>query len=186
MMFLEFLTKLKSTSRLIVAVSFMCLTLSVLSEPTAHYRLGVGDTINIKVFGEKDLSMAIRIDESNTVSYPFIGDIHLTGKSAGEVEKIISEGLRGDYLIEPEVSVSIAEYRKFFINGEVSAPGGYQFEPGLTVKKAIAMAGGFTERASQDKVLLERVVGQKVKSNKVDLSEKLYPGDILTVKASFF
>jgi polysaccharide export outer membrane protein len=186
MMFLEFLTELKSIHRLIMALSLMCLTLPALSEQTGHYRLGVGDTIEIKVFGEEDLSMAIRIDESNTVSYPFLGDIYLTGKSVGQIEKIISEGLRGDYLIEPEVSVSIAEYRKFFINGEVSAPGGYQFEPGLTVKKAVAMAGGFTERASQDKVLLERVVGQKVKSNKVELSEKLYPGDIVTVKASFF
>ena len=74
---------------------------------------------------------------------PFLGEIEVRGKTVGELERIITEGLRGDYLISPRVNVTIKEYRKFFVRGEVNKPGGFSFEPGLTLEKAIALAGGF-------------------------------------------
>mgnify|MGYP000044177477 CR=1 FL=1 len=97
----------------------------------------------------------------------------------------LTVGLKGDYLINPKITVTILEYRSFFINGEVKKPGGYPFLPGLTVRKAIALAGGFTERAAKRNI---RVIHDDTSSTeeKLDLAAEVLPGDIITVDDSFF
>jgi len=82
--------------------------------------------------------------------------------------------------------VSVVKYRPFFVNGEVKAPGGVDFQPGLTLRKAIALAGGFTERANKSSILLIADSDPDLKEQKVDLSYKVQPGDIFTVKDTFF
>ena len=84
------------------------------------------------------------------------------------------------------MTVSIDEYRNFFVNGEVEKPGGYPFSPGLTVRKAISVAGGFKERASRDKVAIIRDDDPTHSTSKVDMNAPVYPGDIITVEQSFF
>jgi len=98
----------------------------------------------------------------------------------------ITQGLLGDYLIEPKVSVSVMQYRQFFVNGEVSNPGGFAFQPGLTVGKALSLAGGFTERANKKDIyiLSDSSAGEAPK--KAKLSSAVKPGDIITIKQSFF
>ena len=102
----------------------------------SQYQLGSGDKINISVFGENDLSLEVRLPDVGTINYPFLGEVKLVGLTAAEVEQLIYTGLKGDYLINPSVSVTITEYRPFFIDGEVKRPGGYPYQPGLTVNKA--------------------------------------------------
>jgi len=148
-----------------------------------EYSLGSGDLINIYVYGEEDLTFDVRLGTEGVISYPFLGEILVSGKTVRELEKIISGGLNGDYLKHPRVNVSVIEYRKFFIDGEVNNPGGYPFEPGLTVQKAVAIAGGFTERASKSKIFLKQEHGR---NNKVLLNHSLKPDDIITVEQSFF
>lgn len=152
-----------------------------------YYTLGSGDTLRIFVFGEPDLSFdEIRLTDSGSFSYPFLGDISAKGKTSSQVEETIIAGLKGDYLIDPKVNVSIVEYRPFYMNGEVKKPGGYPFKPGLTLRKAIALAGGFTERASRKKFKLIRD-NQRGKPLSVDdLETRIYPGDIITIEESFF
>ena len=101
----------------------------------SQYQLGSGDKINISVFGENDLSLEVRLPDVGTINYPFLGEVKLVGLTAAEVEQLIYTGLKGDYLINPSVSVTITEYRPFFIDGEVKRPGGYPYQPGLTVNK---------------------------------------------------
>ena len=150
-----------------------------------EYRLGSGDTISIQVFGEDDLSMDIRVSNQEKVSYPFLGQIHVLNQTIAAVEQEISNGLKDDYLIEPRVSVSITEYRPFFIAGEVEEPGGYPFQPGLTLRKAITLAGGFTERASKSKIYLDdQTKGQG--RELIDLDYQVKPDDVITIEQSFF
>ena len=85
----------------------------------SQYQLGSGDRIKISVFGQDDLSMEVRLPDVGTINYPFLGEIKLVGLTADEVEKKIYDGLLGDYLVNPSVSVAIVEYRPFFIDGEV-------------------------------------------------------------------
>ena len=148
-----------------------------------EYSLGSGDMIKIYVYGEDDLTIEVRLGTEGIISYPFLGEILVSGKTVRELEKIISDGLQGDYLKHPRVNISVIEYRKFFIDGEVNNPGGYPFEPGLTVQKAAALAGGFTERASKSNIFLKQEHGT---SNKVLLNHSLKPDDIIIVEQSFF
>ncbi|WP_371194956.1 polysaccharide biosynthesis/export family protein [Glaciecola sp. SC05] len=151
-----------------------------------EYTLGSGDVIKITVFGQDDLTVETRVSNIGIIRFPFLGDIRLVGKSVNQVELLIDEGLRGDYLVDPSVSVTVLEYRPFFINGEVSKPGGYPYQHGLTVEKAAALAGGYTERAAKNSVSIRRSVTGREVSIEASLSEIVMPGDIITVPQRFF
>ncbi|MCG7646036.1 polysaccharide export protein [Alteromonas sp. Cnat3-28] len=152
----------------------------------SQYQLGSGDRINISVFGQDDLSMEIRLPDVGTINYPFLGELKLVGMTAAEVESLIYEGLLGDYLVNPSVSVSIVEYRPFFIDGEVKRPGGYPYQPGLSVNKAAALAGGYTERANRDKITIVRETDGQQFEFSVSVTDMIQPGDIVTVNQRFF
>lgn len=152
----------------------------------SQYQLGSGDRINISVFGQDDLSMEIRLPDVGTINYPFLGELKLVGMTAAEVESLIYEGLLGDYLVNPSVSVSIVEYRPFFIDGEVKRPGGYPYQPGLSVNKAAALAGGYTERANRDKITIVRESDGQQFEFSVSVTDMIQPGDIVTVNQRFF
>lgn len=153
----------------------------------SNYRLGAGDVITVQVLGEDDLKREkIRLSDAATLSYPILGEIRLLGKTVGELEILIRDGLLGRYLLNPQVTVTINEYRSFFINGQVERPGGYAFIPGLTVRKAVSLAGGFKERASKEKIFVIREDDPKQTPQRVDLNASLNPGDIITIEESFF
>ncbi len=156
------------------------------SRSLSSYQLNSGDLIKITVFGEEDMTVETRLSDAGTISYPILGEIQVKGMTLGTLEQTIKNKLKGDYLINPKVNASIIEYRKFFVNGEVKNPGGFSFEPGLTMEKAIALAGGFTERASKKDILVARDVNGVIKEHKMTLGEKIIPGDVIKVKESFF
>lgn len=150
------------------------------------YRLGPGDQIIITVFGEEDLSMDLRLNDTGRLNYPFLGEIVVEGLTVAELEQLITVGLKDLYVLEPAVTVSIAEYRPFFLNGEVQRPGGIPYQPKLTVERAIALGGGFTERASRSKIEVIRASDPTHEPVRAKLSDPVFPGDIITVKQSFF
>ena len=153
----------------------------------SSYRLGSGDVITIKVFGEDDLSREkIKVTDAGTVAYPVLGELKVRGRTVGELEKQVTDGLRGRYLVNPRVAVTIDEYRQFFVTGQVDKPGGYSFQPGLTVAKAISIAGGLKERASVNKMFIEREDDSPRRRVKVDMQSEVRPGDMLTIEESFF
>lgn len=151
------------------------------------YKLGTGDVITIRVLGEEDLRREKeRVSDSGAISFPILGQIRVKGLTVGQVDELITTGLKGRYLVDPQVTVVLEEYRNFFVNGYVEKPGGYPFSPGLTVRKAITIAGGFKERAARDKLNIVRDDDPKQVPRKVDLNAPVYPGDVLTVEESFF
>lgn len=152
---------------------------------SSGYRLGVGDSIRISVHGEPDLTMDVRLSESGIVNYPFLGDIRVTGMTVGQLERTIDRGLRGDYLVAPDVRVLVTAYRYFFVNGEVRSPGGYPYVPGLTVRQAVTLAGGFTERASSRRITLFRETQPTLPVNST-LDTIVNPGDIVVVDQGLF
>ena len=151
------------------------------------YKLGVGDVISVQVIGEDDLKREkIRLSDAGTLSFPYLGEIRVRGMTVGGLEEFITKGLKGRYLLNPQVTVTIHEYRNFFVNGLVDKPGGYPYVPGITVRKAISMAGGFKERASKEKINVIREEDVKGISQRVTLEAVVQPGDIITVEESFF
>ena len=157
------------------------------ADAVSKYPLGTGDVISITVFGEDDLKREkIRLTDAGTISYPVLGELPVRGKTIGDLEKMVTEGLRGRYLVNPRVSVTIDEYRPFFINGQVEKGGSYPYQPGLIVRKAVTIAGGFKERASPSKIFVVREGDPSNTPVKVDLNAPIYPGDMVTVEESFF
>lgn len=148
------------------------------------FKLGPGDHILITVFGEDDLSMDFQLNDTGILNYPFLGELKVAGLTVVELEQLITRGLKGPYLVDPDVTVSIKEYRPFFLRGEVQNPGGIPYQPGLTLQKAVALAGGFTERAAKNKITVTRA-GETV-ATRIKLNDPVRAGDVITVHQSFF
>lgn len=170
-----------------IRLIFICcfLFISPLSQAQSPYILGAGDKISIKVFGQDDLSVESFLGNSGSVNYPFLGDVKVAGLSIKQVESFITEGLRGDYLINPNVYVQVLEYRPFYIHGEVKKPGGYPYQPGMTINQAVALAGGLTERADEDKISLYKEADKKLKQH-ASLQHNVNAGDTITIEQRFF
>jgi len=152
-----------------------------------NYTLNAGDSVRIYVYGEEDLSFdTLLIGQNGRISYPFLGELAVTGKTASQLQAEITAGLTPDYLVDPRISVSVVKYRPFFVNGEVKQPGGVDFQPGLTLRKAVSLAGGFTERANKKGALVISDSDPNRKEREVDLDYNVQPGDIITVRDTFF
>ena len=157
------------------------------SRGMSSYKLGSGDVISIRVFGEDDFTREkVRLNDAGTVPFPVLGEIAVLNRTVGEIERLITERLKDGYLVNPKVTVWIEEYRPFFINGMVEKPGAYPYQPGLTVRRAVSIAGGFKERASPSKMFVVRDKDVSQKPAKVELSSEVGPGDTITIEESFF
>lgn len=146
------------------------------------YRLGSGDKVRVSVFGEPDLSGEFEVDGSGSISLPLIGEIYVQGMSIGDVSEAVESELLQGYLVNPQVSVEVLNYRPFFILGEVNAPGSYAYVNGLTVLNAVALAGGYTPRARKSEIELQR--GE----SKLEVEEytQVLPGDVIVIKERLF
>ena len=162
--------------------------LATAQDDASEYRLDQGDRISILVFDEPDLTLEAEVGANGIINYSYLGDIQIAGRTTQELEQTLTERLKDGFLVNPSVNVSIVEYRPFYINGEVRSPGSYPYEPGLTVEKAIALAGGLTDRASTRKMYVLRNDESQAssKQQKQRMSSKLFPGDILTIREGFF
>ena len=149
------------------------------------YILGPGDKVAIKVFGQDDLNVTTLLGNSGKVNYPFLGDISITGLTVKQVELFIEQGLKGDYLINPNVYVQVVEYRPFYIHGEVKKPGGYPYHPGMTVNQAVALAGGLTPRADDGSIAIFKE-SDKSNKQKASLAHTVNAGDTITIDQRFF
>ncbi|CZF77497.1 polysaccharide biosynthesis/export family protein [Grimontia marina] len=172
--------------RLLVTFTFILVfPLSALASGN-DYTIGAGDKIQIIVYGEEELTIEeLYIDSSGEFDYPYLGQLMAIGKTTEQLKAEIIRGLKGDYLVSPKVRVGIVGFRSIFVNGEIKKPGGYEYQPGLTVDKAIALAGGFTERAARKSIYITRE-DKNVPKNRVSLSHMVAPGDIIVIEQSFF
>lgn len=150
-----------------------------------RYRLGTGDAIRVEIFGEETLA-DMRIGDEGVLPFPYLGEVKVAGLTPRELRDELRDRLVPDYFVDPDIIVSVREYRNFFVYGEVGRPGGYPFEPGLTVGKALALAGGLSERGSRRRIFLVRDDNPERERIRAEESFSVRPGDVLTVEASFF
>jgi polysaccharide export outer membrane protein len=170
----------------------ICLTLSIslsihaATDEIDDYQISADDQISIIVFNETDLGVnKVRVSGNGTISMPLLGQVAIEGHTVTEVEQKITTLLLDGYLKKPNVTVTITEYRPFYINGEVKKPGSYPYKKNLTIEKAVALAGGFTERASRSTISLVSEKDKKLVKSVV-LNDKINPGDVITISESFF
>jgi protein involved in polysaccharide export with SLBB domain len=170
---------------LTLTISISCAAIANVDDDI-NYRLSTDDEISVTVFNEPDMSIEkIKVATNGTISIPLLGQVNVKGLTVVEVEQKLSTLLVNGYLKKPDVTISISEYRPFYINGEVKQPGSYPYRRDLTIEKAVALAGGFTARASKSSISLLSENDQRV-LNKVLLNAAVKPGDVITVSESFF
>tara|TARA_R110001606_G_scaffold84674_2_gene192407 strand:- start:110 stop:679 length:570 start_codon:yes stop_codon:yes gene_type:complete len=158
----------------------------VAGQPVENYRLSVGDRVAIKVFGQAELSGEFEIDANGQISYPLLGQVQAVGHSLDELRGIITSDLNRDFVVDPRVSVEVLNFRPFFILGQVNAPGSYPFVGGLTVRQAVAVAGGFTRRARQSDVIVVRETGSGTQRFRATLNARILPDDTIEVERRLF
>ena len=112
------------------------------------FRLGVGDKLRITVFEEPDMTGEYAVGNLGRIALPLIGDVEAGGLTVPELEQAIRAALGDGFITNASVSIELIEARPFFILGDVANPGSYPFTEGMTVLRALALAGGnqLTER----------------------------------------
>lgn len=152
----------------------------------AVYRLGPGDKIKVVVDNEPSLNLEANISAQGGVNFPFAGEIYIANLTVKEAEEAIRHKLLQGFLLNPVVFITVLEYRVYYMHGEVKKADGYPFQPGLTIRKAIALAGGFTEFADKKDILVIHDDDPLFREHSIGLDEPVLPGDIINITASFW
>lgn len=155
------------------------------SAPPQSYRLGAGDIIAVNVYGEDSIAGKYEVDETGSVSLPLAGRISVKNMTAPEAETALASKLRSS-LENPQVNVSVAEYRDIYILGEVAKPGAYPYRSGSTVLNAVALAGGYTYRAETKGISVKRPDAGDAEAKRAAQDAYLHPGDIVIVPARWY
>ena len=161
--------------------------------PPENYRLGVGDQIEINIFGEPDLSRTVSIKPDGLIALPLVDQVKAQGKTVAQLEADLTR-LYGKYLRRPSVSVIVRQFRMdhVYVMGEVSKPGRYDMSEDMTVLDALTAAGGPTDKSNLDGIQLSRVENGKSKSIPVKMNQvvqgkgtaqnlKMQNGDLLYI-----
>ncbi|MFH2066637.1 MAG: polysaccharide biosynthesis/export family protein [Pseudomonadota bacterium] len=253
-------------------------------QSTGEYLIGPGDVISIQVWDHADLNRKVEVSQEGDFTFPLIGKVHTAGLSVFELEKIVTDKLGSGYLISPQITITIEEFKnqevflfgavkqpgsyvvkgkthilklttdaggfvdesgmsatiirpkspllknkplaldqakenelitidlnqvtvsstedkfyiypgdsiyinkmaRFFVTGEVQKPGIYNWEKDLTIREAISIAGGATQRGSEDRAWIVRRQDNTETRLTPELSDTVMPNDIITVPKSYF
>jgi protein involved in polysaccharide export with SLBB domain len=134
--------------------------------PEQSTTLGVGDELDVRIAGGKDLPTSYQVAPDGTVNLPYVGALAIAGLEPHQIELSVRDALRAkEIFTDPTVSVVVRAYRskRVLILGQVKKPDSYPLEPGMTLLRLISLCGGFTDIADEGAVSLRR----KLKSGKV-------------------
>jgi polysaccharide export outer membrane protein len=166
----------------------------------SNYVLSANDLVKLTVFQESDLETTVRVSKDGTVTFPLIGSVRVGGKSPQEAAKVVRDMLAKDYLVNPQVNLTVMEYskRRFIVLGQVQRPGAYEMPDRDSVRllQAIGMAGGYTRIGDPSKITLKRTVNgketllklnaKKMANGDVNSEFEIQAGDVITVGESLF
>jgi len=148
-----------------ICVVFLCIlpaTLKAESSSTSvnpnEYKIGSDNNLQIDIYygKEEKISQKIQVSSKGDIICPLIGEVHAQGLTVGALQKELTDMLGRDYLVNPQVIVSVVDYSTVSIIGEVKMPGSYPIKGKLTVVELISQAQGFTKIASPNKVKIIR------------------------------
>lgn len=160
----------------------------VLTAASPEYILRRGDTVQVKVYQEEDLTSISRIGQNGTITMPLLGPVSVVSNSLEQATAIVSNLLAKEFLIEPQVTLNVTDFakRRFTVIGQVQRPNTYDMpaENSVSLLQAIATAGGYTRIGNARKITVRRTVGTETKVFKLDpeakaLKEKQEPFKIL-------
>jgi polysaccharide export outer membrane protein len=139
---------------LLVLLAFLILPAS---EATGQdYVIGPRDILKITVWGHQDLSQNYNVSAEGTIVFPLIGEVRAAGLTEAQLGQKLATVLEKDYLVNPQVLVSVAEYRskKVLVLGDAEKPGAYPLTGEIRMLEVISQAGGFSKTAGKQLVLV--------------------------------
>jgi polysaccharide export outer membrane protein len=157
--------------RLVGARIVACLLLSLSLAPRAHaqqspdYTMNPGDTLDISVWKEEDLTKTAIVRPDGKFSFPLAGEVVAVNRTVAQIQAEITNRLK-TYMPEPVVSVSVKglDGCKVYVIGQVSKPGSFVMNPRITVLQALSLAGGMTPFAALNDIIVLRGAGAAQKS----------------------
>jgi polysaccharide biosynthesis/export protein len=151
------------------------------------YVLDSNDEVRVVVYEVDNLPQVYRVDASGYISMPMAGVVQARGKTPQQLERAIAARLKDRYVKDPKVAVQVVTYRPFFVLGEVRNAGQFAFVNGLTVESAVAVAGGYTERAylGEARVVRQGPAGTSIVTY-VPGGYPVRPGDTIYVPERWF
>jgi polysaccharide export outer membrane protein len=152
-----------------------------LVEVKGPYALDTGDVVRVTVYGEPEVTKSYRVDDAGAISLPLIGTIPVRGLTTQMAAASITAALANGYIRDPSVAVEIETYRPFFIQGAVKNGGQFPYVYGMTVRAAVATAGGFGETADRTRAIVYRRQGKEMVKGAVRLDFPIYPGDTVVI-----
>jgi polysaccharide export outer membrane protein len=146
------------------------------------YVLDSGDRLRVTVFEQEGLTNTYTVDQAGYIAFPLIGQVPARGSTLPKLEKLIAQKLQQGYLRDPDVSIEVDRYRSIFVMGEVGQSGQYTYVPGMTVQNAIAIAGGYSPRASMKNVDITRKINGQIMTGRVPITDPVLAGDTIYVR----
>jgi protein involved in polysaccharide export with SLBB domain len=147
--------------------------------PHENYRLEPGDTIQIRYSFHQEMNQEVTVLPDGKITVQLAGEINVAGMATSELEKILV-GRTSDRLRNPEVVVSVTKFaeKTIYIGGEVEKPGTIPYRRALSPLQAIMAAGGFSNGAHKESVILVRSAGPNDKfiTRKLNLQEIIADG----------
>ena len=150
------------------------------------YKIGTGDKLSIKVYGEEALSRDYAVSSNGMIAFPLVGDVPASGKTLTEFRDELGGRLGSQYLRNPQVTVEIVNFRPVFILGEVSRPGEFGYSERMSVFALVAKAGGFTYRANQGYVFIRHESETGERAIKLSSATAVQPGDTVRIPERIF
>lgn len=160
---------------------------------SSDYRIGVSDVLTLSVWREDQLQVTVPVRPDGRIAVPLLGEIEVVGRTPMEVQAELTKGYEG-FVTAPAVSlvVTAINSRKVYVLGEVTNPGVFDILRPTRLLQAIAMAGGYTDFAKKDEVVViregrpgERRIQVSVKDittgKNLDDNLLLLPGDTIYV-----
>ena len=157
--------------------------------PPAPYQIGAGDALDIIVWREEKVSGPVQVRPDGKITVPLVGDVGAAGLTPEQLAEDLRQGL-ARYIESPNVVVRVTSMgsRRFFVIGNVRAPGMYDMRPEQTFLQALAVSGGFTDFANRKKIELRRATGERsfvhwYRANEnPKLDYPVFPNDFITVR----
>jgi polysaccharide export outer membrane protein len=158
----------------------------------ANYRIGPRDQLLVDVFGAPDLKREGEVDGAGNILLPLVGNVGVGGKTPEEASQVIAAQLRGRYLKDPQVTITIvkANPRSVTVDGAVQQPGVYPVTGRMTLQQAIASARGTANIANLNNVVIFRTVNNQRMAALFSLKEiragrltdpQIYGNDVVVV-----
>ncbi|MGC2423543.1 MAG: polysaccharide biosynthesis/export family protein [Nitrospirota bacterium] len=170
-----------------MAFAIMFLYLFPISGMAQDSAISNGDLLKITVYGNDDLTTETLVSSEGTITFPLIGEANVGGLSVHQAEKRIANLLSKGYIRNPHVNILITETKNVvYVTGEVQKPGSYKADPDTTVLKAIALAGGLTDKAAPGRTKITRRVDGQESTMSANMSDPVKPDDVINVPESFF